>query len=174
MLKIIIKKNKIIIRFHYVSKLRKKKRKTYMIKCNFYPFSIEINTYIIMLFNIKINSILLKTWLLTTLTEIQKWNLCIYACDNNKKTQAQYVNWIEEQWGFRVDESTIIHILQTLEKWLSSETINPNIKRHKPVSYLELELALKKFVLDYQHQTILSDAILIEKVKILANTLKIP
>jgi len=33
----------------------------------------------------------------TTLTKIQKQDLCIYACDNNKKTQAQYINWIEEQ-----------------------------------------------------------------------------
>ncbi|GES84905.1 CENP-B homolog protein 2-like [Rhizophagus clarus] len=34
---------------------------------------------------------------------------------------------------------------------------------------LELELALKEFVLRYQHQTILSDAILIEKAKLLAS-----
>ncbi len=109
----------------------------------------------------------------TTLTKIQKQDLCIYACDNNKKTQAQYINWIEEQWGLRVDESTITHILQTSEKWLSLETINPNIKRHKPVSYLKFKFAFKEFVLDYQHRTILSDVILIEKAKILANTLKI-
>ena len=33
---------------------------------------------------------------------------------------------------------------------------------------------LKKFVLEYQHQMILSDAILIEKAKIIANELGIP
>ncbi|GES96196.1 CENP-B homolog protein 2-like [Rhizophagus clarus] len=39
---------------------------------------------------------------------------------------------------------------------------------------LELELALKEFVLRYQHQTILSDAILIEKAKLLASELGVP
>ena len=110
----------------------------------------------------------------TTLTELQKWDFCIYARDNNKKTRAQYVNWIDEQWGLKVDESTITRILQTSEKWLSSEIINPNVKRHKPVSYPELELALKEFVLDYQHRTILSDVILIKKAKMIANRLEIP
>ncbi|GES82028.1 CENP-B homolog protein 2-like [Rhizophagus clarus] len=38
---------------------------------------------------------------------------------------------------------------------------------------LELELALKEFVLRYQHQIILSDAILIEKAKLLASELEI-
>ena len=109
----------------------------------------------------------------TTLTEIQKWDFCKYARDN-KKTQAQYVDWIEEQWDLKVSESTITRILQTADKRLSSETINPNIKRHKSVSYPELESALKEFVLEYQHQTILSDAILVEKAKMIANGLGIP
>lgn len=109
-----------------------------------------------------------------TLTEIQKRELCVYARDNIKKTRAQYVNWIEEKWGVRVDESTITRILQTTEERLNSETTNPNKKRHKPVTYPALELALKEFVLNYQHRTILSDAILIEKAKMIANGLNIP
>ena len=40
--------------------------------------------------------------------------------------------------------------------------------------YPELELALKEFVLKYQHETILSDAILIEKAKLLASELEVP
>src|SRR6266511_1669881 len=110
----------------------------------------------------------------TTLTELQKRDFCIYTRDNNKKTRAQYVNWIDEQWGLKVDESTITCILQTSERQLGSEIINPNVKQHKPVSYPKLELAFKEFVLDYQHRTILSDAILIEKAKLLANGLEIP
>ena len=51
----------------------------------------------------------------TTLTEIQKRELCVYAL-NNKKTRAQYVSWVEEKWGVRVNESIITHILQTSEK----------------------------------------------------------
>ena len=84
----------------------------------------------------------------TTLSEIQKRELCIYARDN-KRTRAQYVNWIEEKWSVRVNESTITRILQTAEERLGSETINPNSKRHKSVTYPELELALKEFVLNY-------------------------
>ena len=109
----------------------------------------------------------------TTLTELQKQELCVYA-RNNKKTRAQYIDWIEGQWGLRVNESTISRILQTAEKRLGSEIISPNIKRHKSVSYPELELALKEFVLNYQHRTVLSDAILVEKAKMLADELKIP
>ena len=100
----------------------------------------------------------------TTLSEIQKRELCIYARDN-KGTRAQYVNWIEEKWSVRINESTITRILKTTEERLSSEVTSPNTKRHKPVTYPELELALKEFVLNYQHRTVLSDAILIEKLK---------
>ncbi|CAB5381779.1 unnamed protein product [Rhizophagus irregularis] len=109
----------------------------------------------------------------TTLTEIQKREICTYARDN-KRTRAQYVDWIEEKWHVRVNESTITRILQTTERRLGSETISPNTKRHKPVTYPELELALKEFVLDYQHRTVLSDALLIEKAKMIADGLDIP
>ena len=108
-----------------------------------------------------------------TLTEIQKRELCAYARDN-KRTRAQYVNWIEEKWSVRVNESTITRILQTAEERLGSEITSPNTKRHKSVTYPELEYALKEFVLTYQHRTVLSDAILIEKAKMIADGLDIP
>src|SRR5436190_23150921 len=107
------------------------------------------------------------------LTDAQKYELCLYA-NNNKKTRAQYANWAEEKWGVRVDETTITRILQNKDKRLSTEVIHPEQKRHRPVNFPELELALKEFVLTYQHRAILSDAILIEKAKLLANGLEIP
>ncbi|CAG8752139.1 10682_t:CDS:2, partial [Rhizophagus irregularis] len=103
----------------------------------------------------------------TALTDIQKYELCLYA-HNNKKTRTQYVDWIEQKWGFRVNESTITWILQSKEKQLTTEITKSEAKHHKPVTVPVLELALKEFVLCYQHKTILSDAILIEKAKILA------
>jgi hypothetical protein len=109
----------------------------------------------------------------TALTDIQKYELCLYA-HNNKKTRTQYVDWIEQKWGFRVNESTITRILQSKEKRLTTEITKPEAKRHKPVTVPVLELALKEFVLCYQHKTILSDAILIEKAKILASELGVP
>jgi hypothetical protein len=108
-----------------------------------------------------------------TLTDGQKRELCAYA-HNNKKTRSQYVDWIEEQWGLRVDESTISRILQTSKNRLNDEIINSNTKRHRTVTYPELDLALKEFVSIYQHRTVLSDVLLIEKAKILANGLGIP
>ena len=108
-----------------------------------------------------------------TLTDAQKYELCLYA-NNNKKTRVQYADWVEEKWGVRVDETTITRILQTKEKRLTTEVIHPEQKRHKPVTFPELELALKEFVLNYQHRTILSDAILVEKAKLLANGLGVP
>ena len=109
-----------------------------------------------------------------TLTDTQKYELCLYARDNNKLTRSQYVNWIEQKWGLRVDESTITRILQTKDKRLTTEVINPGAKRHKAVIVSELELALKEFVLTYQHRAILSDALLIEKAKLLADELEVP
>jgi hypothetical protein len=108
-----------------------------------------------------------------TLTDIQKYDFCLYA-QENKKTRSQYVDWIEQQWGVRVDTSTITRILQTKDKRIFAEVINPEAKRHKSVTFPELELALKEFVLYYQHKTILSDAILVEKAKLLAKELEVP
>jgi len=108
-----------------------------------------------------------------TLTNSQKYELCLYA-NHNKLTRKQYVDWVKQKWKVRVDESTITRILQTQNKRLSSELITPEHKRNRSVMYPELELALKEFVLRYQHQTILSDAILIEKAKLLASELEIP
>jgi len=64
--------------------------------------------------------------------------------------------------------------LQTKDKRLATEVINLKAKHHKPVIFLKLELALKEFILLYQSRTILSDALLIKKAKLLADKLKIP
>ncbi len=108
-----------------------------------------------------------------TLTDSQKYELCLYA-NNNKRTHSQYVNWIEQKWGLRVDKSTITRILQTKDKRLTTEVIKPDTKCHKGVIVPELELALKEFVLTYQHKIILSNALLIKKAKLLANELQVP
>ena len=108
-----------------------------------------------------------------TLTDIQKYELCLHA-QTNKKNRTQYVDWVEQKWGVRVNESTITRILQSKDKRLTEEVTKPEAKRHKAVNVPELELALKEFVLCYQNKTILSDAILIEKAKLLANELEVP
>jgi DDE superfamily endonuclease/Tc5 transposase DNA-binding domain len=108
-----------------------------------------------------------------TLTDGQKHEFCLYAC-NNKKTREEYVKWIEQKWQVTVSESTITRILQSKEKRLATEVTNYETKRHKSVSFPQLELALKEFVLVYQERTILSDAILIEKAGLLAKDLDIP
>ncbi len=43
--------------------------------------------------------------------------------------------------------------MQTKDKRLTTEVIKPDTKRHKGVIVPELELALKEFVLTYQHRT---------------------
>ena len=70
----------------------------------------------------------------TTLTDSQKRALCNYAC-TTKKTRTGYVDWVEKQWGFRVNESTISRILKTGEKRLIAEPVSPDAKRHKSVLY---------------------------------------
>ena len=107
------------------------------------------------------------------LTDAQKYEFCLYARDN-KGTRAQHVKWIEQKWGVTVDESTISRMQKTSDACLASEIINPEAKRHKPVTVPELDLALREFVLNYQHKTILSDALLIEKAKQLAIGFEVP
>ncbi|CAG8810213.1 25417_t:CDS:2, partial [Dentiscutata erythropus] len=57
-----------------------------------------------------------------------------------------YVDWIEQQWG---------------------------VRRQRAITYPELDQALKEFVLIYQNNPILSDAIFVKKAKLLANSLGI-
>ncbi|CAG8601643.1 21088_t:CDS:2 [Cetraspora pellucida] len=85
----------------------------------------------------------------TTLTDNQKFEFCVYAC-NNKRTHSEY------------------------DQQLSNEIINPEAKQHRTVTVPELELALKEFILIYQHCTILSDAMMIKKAKLLVDELEVP
>ena len=109
----------------------------------------------------------------TTLTDAQKCDFCVYAHEN-KRTQSQYVKWIEDKWNLTIDESTVSRILKTSDQRIGNEIVNSNAKRHRTTTYPELDLALKEFVLIYQHRTVLSDALLIEKAKALADGLEIP
>lgn len=101
------------------------------------------------------------------LSNAQKYEFCLYA-HNNKQNRLEYTKWIEQKWGLKVSESTITRILQNKNKILATKNINPNTKRHKSVTIPELELALKEFILVYQEKVILTDAIIIEKAKLLA------
>ncbi|CAJ0828546.1 8178_t:CDS:1, partial [Entrophospora sp. SA101] len=65
-----------------------------------------------------------------TLNNSQKYEFCLYACDNNKLARKEYVNWIEQKWGLKVNESTITRILQKSDEILNMEISNPEAKRH--------------------------------------------
>ncbi|CAG8792582.1 17567_t:CDS:2, partial [Racocetra persica] len=58
-------------------------------------------------------------------------------------------------------------------KRLTTKIANLDTKQHKPVTFPKLELALKEFVLVYQDQTILTNTLIIEKAKLLANRFNI-
>ena len=109
-----------------------------------------------------------------TLTDSQKYEICAYARDHSKQPRSFYVDWIEKKWGLKVDESTISRILNTANERLDNEPSNSKTKRHRTVTYPELDLALKEFVLIYQHRTVLTDNLLVEKAKALADGLGIP
>src|SRR5438128_5185627 len=95
----------------------------------------------------------------TTLSDKQKFELCQYANDHKEALEA-YVDWIKAKWNVTVHKSTVSRILKGSDKRLSEEITNPDSKRHKSVNFPELERALREFILTYQHQTILSDAII--------------
>src|SRR5438128_12102478 len=76
--------------------------------------------------------------------------------------------------GVKVNQPSRARILKSSDKRLNEDFTSSDTKRHKPVKFPELELALREFVLTYQHRTILNDALIIEKAKLFANSLKIP
>ena len=41
----------------------------------------------------------------TTLSDSQKYEFCLFA-NTNKMTRKEYVDWIEQKWGDKVNEST--------------------------------------------------------------------
>ena len=108
-----------------------------------------------------------------TLSNSQRYEFCLFA-GNNKLTRKEYVDWIEQKWGIKVVETTITRILQKKEEILNTEVTNPDAKRLKNLTVPELELALKEFILIYQDRVILSDVILLEKAKKIANGLGVP
>ena len=95
-------------------------------------------------------------------------------CPDNKEALEAYVEWIKARWNVTVHKSTVSRILKDSHKRLNEDITNPNSKRHKSVKFSELEQALMEFILTYQHRTILSDAIIIDKAKLFAERLQIP
>src|ERR1051325_8386063 len=77
-----------------------------------------------------------------TLTDSQKYELCLYA-NNNKKTQVQYVEWVEQKWGVVVDQTTITRILQSKDKWLSTKVIYPKKNGINLLHFQNLNLLLR-------------------------------
>ncbi|CAG8648243.1 9587_t:CDS:2 [Dentiscutata erythropus] len=80
-----------------------------------------------------------------TLSDAQKHELCFYAHDN-KLTHAKYIVWIEEKWSIRVYKSTITQILQTKDKRLTTEIVNPEKKRNRAITVPALSLLLRNFL----------------------------
>ncbi|CAG8782224.1 12389_t:CDS:2, partial [Dentiscutata erythropus] len=87
----------------------------------------------------------------TSLNNAQKREFCLYTHEN-KMTCTKYIDWIEQK----------------------CEILNRDKKRNRSVTVPELEMALKEFVLTYQHKTVLSDLMLIEKAKLFADGLGVP
>ena len=76
-----------------------------------------------------------------TLTDTQKYELCLYA-NSNKKNRVHYVNWVEQKWGVVVDKTTITRILKTKEKRLLPKLFiqNKNGTNLLPIQNLSLHL----------------------------------
>ena len=53
-----------------------------------------------------------------TLSDSQKHEFCLHVRNSIKMTRKEYVNWIEQKWGLKVNESTITRILQKSDEIL--------------------------------------------------------
>jgi len=114
----------------------------------------------------------------TTLNDSQRYEISLYIEDEVKKgvkmTNAAIVSYIQQRYQVTVSESTASRINASRQKRIETQLVNPDAKRHKPVIFPIFEQALKEFVLNYQHRTILTDTMLIEKAKLIATGLGIP
>jgi len=114
----------------------------------------------------------------TTLSARQRQEVALFIDSvsrrGNRPSNRAIVEYIEQQYGLSVSESTASRISKARQETIQTELVNPNAKRCKPVQYPEFDLALKEFVLSFQHKTILSDAMLIEKAKLIADGLGVP
>src|SRR5262249_27347461 len=91
-----------------------------------------------------------------------------------KMSNGDIVTYIQHQYGLTVSTSTASRINSTRHEKINKDVVNPAAKRHRSTSHPAFELALREFVVNYQHRTVLTDDLLVEKAKLLAEGLGIP
>ncbi|CAG8677599.1 14215_t:CDS:2 [Cetraspora pellucida] len=106
----------------------------------------------------------------TILSNEQRKEIIAFKEKHPNTSHVELVDWVKKKFGLEVHQSTIGRLLKNKDNIES----NSSAKRQKMVQYPDLENALLEWILQNQVRVILSDAIVVEKVKVFANMLNIP
>src|SRR5438128_4406268 len=93
----------------------------------------------------------------TTLSNQQRYQICLKKQNNQGMTQKELIKWCEQELGVKVDQATISRTLKHSSEYLYNKTNflqNPLRTKSRNVKYLELELALQEWYLCSQGQAI--------------------
>jgi hypothetical protein len=108
----------------------------------------------------------------TTLTNLQRHDICLKRRDNPAITQKDLVQWCEEEFSVKIDQATISRILKRSNEFLGTDTLkNPLQKRARNVKFPELEKAVLEWCLRAQEKIPLTGQLIVEKAQVFASLL---
>ena len=110
-----------------------------------------------------------------SLTRIQKSKICLFAMENKHLKQNDLKQWAKKTFNLEVDRSTISKIINRKHNTNDDfqDITNYSSKRTRKVNFPELEYELMDWFLRYENQTPISDAMIIEKGRKIADKLGI-
>ena len=114
----------------------------------------------------------------STLTDSQKYEICVFLKETDeggeeKMTHRAVTNYILHRYNVKVDTSTISRLRQSADKRLSRESPNPFLKRHRAVTFPELERRLTHYIESNRGETRITDSMIVGKGKELRDELAI-
>lgn len=114
----------------------------------------------------------------STLTDAQKYEICLFLKETDdggeeKLTHRAVTDYILHRYNVKVDTSTISRLRKSADKRLSHESPNPFSKRHRAVTFPELERRLTHYIESNRGETRITDSMIVGKGKELRDELAI-
>ncbi|RWS31453.1 Pdc2p-like protein [Leptotrombidium deliense] len=104
----------------------------------------------------------------SSLTFAQKRELVLRAKSEPRLTQQMLAQWANETFQTNIKRSTVSVILKTFDESKYHETENPSSKRTREVTFPKFDEALRDWALEFGDPTEITDSMIIEKGKEIA------
>lgn len=107
-----------------------------------------------------------------TLTNHQRRAICLKKRDDPAITQKDLVQWCEQEFSVKIDQTTVSRVLKRSSEFLATDTLNkPLQKRARNVKFPELEEAVLEWCLRVQEKIPLTGQLIVEKAQVFASLL---